>query len=200
MANESKEHEKKDDQMICGLTADERDVLLRGLDEVAETMPPRVVWNRIREQAEAEGLIRSTAAQRPSTWFGGFAVAAAVVLAVLIVPKTTTITDLGPTATEPPVTAQNDQLQVTALQALMVQSRQLESDLRALPDEPRVMRASTVATISDIENAIASIDFQLNDSGVQMTPDERELFWRERVRLMKSLVQLRYAQAQRAAF
>ena len=101
--------------MICGLTADERDVLLQGLDEVAETMPPRVVWNRIREQAEAEGLIRSTVAQRPSAWFGGFAVAAAVVLAVLIVPKTTTITDLGPTATEPPVTAQNDQLQVTAL-------------------------------------------------------------------------------------
>jgi hypothetical protein len=33
-----------------------------------------------------------------------------------------------------------------------------------------------------------------------MTEDETELFWRERVRLMKSLVQLRYAQAQRTAF
>ena len=82
----------------------------------------------------------------------------------------------------------------------MVQSQQLESDLRALPDEPKVMRASTVATLSDIENAIAAIDYQLNESGVQMTPDERELFWRERVRLMKSLVRLRYAQAQRTAF
>ncbi len=33
-----------------------------------------------------------------------------------------------------------------------------------------------------------------------MTPEDRELFWRERVRLMNSLLQLRYAQAQRAAF
>ncbi len=102
--------------------------------------------------------------------------------------------------TEPPATAANNQPEVTALQALMVQSQQLESDLRALPEEPSVMRASTVATLSDIEDAIAAIDFQLNESGVQMTPEERELFWRERVRLMKSLVQLRYAQAQRPAF
>ncbi len=195
-------NEAKDEEMICGLTTDERDVLLRGLDELADTMPPRIVWNRIREQAEAEGLIHTAVAQRPSTWLGGFAIAAAVVLAVIMVPKmmTMTTTELEPATTVPPMAAQDNPLGVTALQALMVQSRQLESDLRALPDEPKVMRASTVATISDIENAIASIDFQLNDSGVQMTPDERELFWRERVRLMKSLVQLRFAQAQRTAF
>lgn len=200
MAMDGKDNETKDEEMICGLTADERDVLRRGLDDLADTMPPRIVWNRIREQAAAEGLIRSTAAQRPSTWFGGFAIAAAVVLAIIIVPKMMSTPELGPMTTEPPATAQSGHVEVTALQALMVQSRQLESDLRALPDEPRVMRASTIATISDIENAIASIDFQLNDSGVQMTSDERELFWRERVRLMKSLVQLRYAQAQRTAF
>ena len=82
----------------------------------------------------------------------------------------------------------------------MVESRQLESDLRAMPEEPKVMRASTVATIADIEDAIAAIDYQLNDSTMQMTAEETELFWRERVRLMKSLVQLRYAQAQRTSF
>ena len=52
----------------------------------------------------------------------------------------------------------------------------------------------------DGELAIAAIDFQLNDPSVQMTEEETELFWRERVRLMKSLVQLRYAQAQRTSF
>jgi hypothetical protein len=62
------------------------------------------------------------------------------------------------------------------------------------------MRAGTVASIADIENAIASIDYQLNDSAVEMNAEVRELFWRERVRLMKSLVQLRYAQAQRTSF
>ena len=82
----------------------------------------------------------------------------------------------------------------------MVESRQLENNLRSLPDEPRVMRAGTVATISDLEQRIAAIDYQLNDPEVQMTTEDRELFWRERVRLMKLLLQLRYAQAQRAAF
>ena len=192
--------EPKDDEMICALTADERQVLLRGLDELAETMPPRIVWERIRTQAAAEGLLRTGATRRPSTWFGGLAIAATVLLAVFVLPKMLATQPPVVLRTEPPLVAQNADVAVTALQALMVQSRQLESDLRAMPEEPRVMRASTVATIADIENAIASIDFQLNDAGVQMTPQETELFWRERVRLMKSLVQLRYAQAQRAAF
>jgi hypothetical protein len=195
MANET-----KDEEMICGLTADERDVLLRGLYALPDTMPPRVVWNRIREQAQAEGLIRTTATQRPSTWLAGFGIAAAVVLSVTVVPRMMNAPDLDTPYTEPPATLSNNAIEVTALQALMVQSQQLESDLRALPDQPKVMRASTVATLSDIEDAIAAIDYQLNESGVQMTPDERELFWRERVRLMKSLVRLRYAQAQRTAF
>ena len=195
MANET-----KDEEMICGLTADERDVLLRGLNALPDTMPPRVVWNRIREQAKAEGLIRTTVTQRPSTWLAGFAVAAAIVLAMTVVPRLMSTADLDTQYTEPPALANDNRVEVTALQALMVQSRQLESDLRALPEEPKIMRASTVATLSDIENAIAAIDYQLNESGVQMTPDERELFWRERVRLMKSLVRLRYAQAQRTAF
>ena len=190
----------KDEEMICGLTVDERDILLRGLDELPDTMPPRIVWNRIRDQAEAEGLIRTTVTQRPSTWFGGFAIAATVVMAVILVPRLTLTPELSPSMTEPQLTTDEKSLDVTALQALMVQSQQLESDLRALPDEPKVMRASTVASIADIENAIASIDFQLSDPAVQMTPEVRELFWRERVRLMKSLVQLRYAQAQRTSF
>jgi len=192
--------ETKDEEMICGLTADERDVLLWGLNELPETMPPRAVWNRIHDQAQAEGLIRTTVTQRPSTWFAGFGIAAAVVLSVIVVPRLMSTPDPITPYTEPPATAANNQPEVTALQALMVQSQQLESDLRALPEEPSVMRASTIATLSDIEDAIAAIDFQLNESGVQMTPDERELFWRERVRLMKSLVRLRYAQAQRTAF
>ena len=102
--------------------------------------------------------------------------------------------------TEPPMTALTNTVPVNALQALMVESRQLESDLRALPAEPRVRRAGTVATISEIEDRIAAIDYQLNDPAVQMTAGAEEIFWRERVRLMKLLVGLRYAQAQRTAF
>ncbi len=190
----------KDEEMICGLTVDERDLLMRELNDLPQTMPPRIVWNRIREQAAAEGLIRTTAMQRPSNWFGGLAIAATVVMAVILVPRWTSTPELGPSMTEPQSTTAENSLGITALQALMVQSQQLESDLRSLPDEPKVMRASTVSTIADIENSVAAIDYQLNDSAVPMTAEERELFWRERVRLMKSLVQLRYAQAQRTSF
>ncbi len=89
--------------------------------------------------------------------------------------------------------------EVDVLQALMVESRQLESDLRAIPAEPRVMRAGTAATIAEIEDRIAAIDYQLSDPEVSLSPEEEKIFWRERVRLMKSLVGLRYAQAQRNA-
>ena len=73
-------------------------------------------------------------------------------------------------------------------------------DLRALPEEPRVRQAGTVATIAEIEDRIAAIDYQLNDPSLQMTGEEEEIFWRERVRLMKLLVGLRYAQAQRTGY
>ena len=189
----------KDDEMICALTADEREALQRGLAELPETMPPRIVWQRVREQAAAEGLLQRPVAQRPSTWYAGVGFAAAVVLAVIVVPKMGE-TPLPDVSTVPQVATQSSPVELNAVQALMAESRQLESDLRSLPEEPRVMRAATAATLSELEDRIAAIDYQLNDSGVQMSPEEKELFWRERVRLMKSLVQLRYAQAQRAAF
>ena len=191
--------DEKDEEMICGLTADERDLLQRELRALPDVMPPREVWHRIREQAEAEGLIGRTPLRRPMTWHGGLGLAAAVALVAVLVPFMMQAPE--PTSvTEPPLTGPTNLIEVNALQALMVESRQLESDLRSLPAEPRVMQAGTVATISDIEDRIAAIDYQLNDPDVLMTTDEEEIFWRERVRLMQLLVRLRYAQAQRTAF
>ena len=86
------------------------------------------------------------------------------------------------------------------LPTLMTESRELESNLRDLPAKPRVMRAGTAATIANIEDRIAAIDYQLNDPESQLSPEDEEIFWRERVRLMKLLVGMRYAQAQRTAF
>ena len=189
----------KDEEMICALTADEHDALRQGLRELPDTMPPRAVWHRIREQAEAEGLIARPAARRPSTWYVGGSLAAAIVVAVLMVP--------GMFEQEPvvyPTTPENvgssSPLQLNTLQTLMTESRELESDLRDLPDKPRVMRAGTAATIANLEDRIAAIDYQLNDPESQLSPEVEEIFWRERVRLMKLLVGMRYAQAQRTAF
>lgn len=190
--------QETDREMICGLTADERDRLRAGLAGLPQTMPPRIVWERIREQAEAEGLVRRPVSGRPAAWLGAAGLAAAVVLAILVVPRV--LVTEPESRTEPLVTDRTNEVPLTALKALMVESRRLEGDLRALPEEPRVLRAGTVATISDIEDRIAAIDYQLNDPALRMTADEKELFWRERVRLMKLLVGLRYAQAQTAAY
>jgi len=190
---------KKDDEMICALTAEEHTALQAGLRALPDTMPPRVVWQRIREQAEAEGLMREKGLRKRSTWYAGVGLAAAALVAAVMLPRLlqepvevppTVPTNVGTSAAIP----------LTTLQTLMTESRELESNLRALPDAPRVQRASTMATISDLEDRIAAIDYQLNDPEVQMSPEDTELFWRERVRLMRSLLQLRYAQAQRAAF
>ena len=185
--------------MICALTAEEHDALQNGLRAMPETMPPRIVWRRIVEQAEAEGLVKQPLARRRSTWYAGLGVAAAALVAAVMLPGLLQ----GPDERFSPVPQNvptNLATSLNTIQTLMVESRQLESDLRELPAEPSVMRAGTMATISDLEDRIAAIDYQLNDPEVQMSVEDRELFWRERVRLMKSLLQLRYAQAQRAAF
>ena len=189
----------KDEQMIYGLTADERDALRDGLNSLPGTMPPRAVWHRIREQAEAEGLISRPAGKRPSTWYLGGSLAAAVVLGFFILPGVleTPTPEFRPT---PANVASNPPMALTTLQTLMTESQRLENDLRDLPAEPRVIRAGTAATIADLEDRIAAIDYQLNDPEFQLNPEEEEIFWRERVRLMKLLVGMRYAQAQRTAF
>ncbi len=187
----------KDEDMICALTADEHAMLKRRLRALPDTPPPRAVWERTRAQAEAEGLFGRGAAARSRVWYAGGGLAAAVVLSVVLV------RGFMPDEAVFSPTPSNDITNVTpvnVLEALMVESRQLENDLRSLPAEPRVVRAGTQATILEIEDRIAAIDYQLSDPQSRLTAEEQEIFWRERVRLMKSLVRLRYAQAQRTAF
>lgn len=191
--------DSKDDEMICGLTADERNALRQGLRGLPDTMPPRAVWHRIREQAEAEGLIAKPAMRRRSIWYLGGSLAAAIVVAVIMVPR---LFD-GETVVYPTIpenVGTSSPIRLNTLQTLMTESRELESNLRDLPAKPRVMRAGTAATITNLEDRIAAIDYQLNDPESRLSPEDEEIFWRERVRLMKLLVGMRYAQAQRTAF
>ena len=198
--------DQKDEEMIYGLTADERDALQAGLNALPETMPPRAVWHRIREQAEAEGLIAKPRSKQPQTWYLGGSIAAALLVVALIVPRLDVQDPVNVQTQVFSATPAEDSLsngaapQLTTLQTLMVESRRLEDDLRSLGDSPRVVRAGTQVTILELEDRIAAIDYQLNDPATRLSPEDEEIFWRERVRLMKSLVQLRTAQAQRAAF
>ena len=193
------EKDETDETMTCGLSVTERDLLQRRLNALEDTVPPREVWQRIESQARAEGLFRNRFGEG-TKWFAGAGIAAAVVLAVLNLPVATTVVDSGedvfPTTPDPSVATNQGQ----GLDALMVQSQQIERDLRSLQVRPSVMQASTVATITDIEDRIATIDYWLSRPDVQMTGEQAEAYWRERVRLMNTLLNLRRAQAQRMAF
>lgn len=196
----------QDEDMNCGLTVAERDSLQQKLRELPDTMPPRAVWQRIEEQARAEGLVGRRPIPESVRWLAGAGIAAAVVMVVLNLPLTDpglgtgeqVVDGGGHTVPEYDETA--DQMRLASINALMVQSQLLERDLMRLPTQPQVMRASTAATIEDLENRIAAIDYQLNHPRIRMTRAQEEHFWRERVRLMDSLLRLRYAQAQRMAF
>lgn len=216
-----------DENMTCGLTLRERERLKASLEALPDTMPPRVVWQRIERQAQAEGLFRRRVAGRGLGWAAGSGIAAAVVLLALNMP---------PNGQEGPVVAEGagtvpvyasdgsspraTDLELKTIDALMTRSRGLERDLRRLPASPAVMRASTAAAIDRLERQIAAIDYQLNNPalnnvalnnqalnnsgsnypGRRLTRRQQELLWRERVRLMNSLLKLRYAQLQRGAF
>ena len=203
--------EQRDEMMNCGLSVQERDLLQRQLRRLPGTTPPRAVWQRIEEQARAEQLFAPRITER-TRWFAGAGLAAAVVLAVLNVPLAPVSDGLGvgglrvesngkegitvPAYAD--VSANNDDLR--GLNALMVESRQIERNLRALPAEPSLVRASTAATISELQDQIAAIDYLLNHPEFGLSPEQKEIYWQERVRLMNSLLQLRTAQSQRMSF
>ena len=131
-----------------------------------------------------------------SKWLAGVGIAAAVVLAVIRLPGVLYPDSIPADGDFPPTPVFDAQ----SLEALMAQSQQLEHELRAITYQPRMMRASTAATISNLEDRIAAIDYQLIHPAIRMSPAQKQQYWRERVRLMDSLVKLRYAQAQRASF
>jgi len=193
--------ELQDDTMNCGLSVAEHDLLRKKLRRLGDTVPPREVWQRIEAQGRAEGLLRH-GFHGGVKWFAGSGIAAAVVVAVLNIPLTVSTVDEGPetfSATPDSAVAANNRTPAN-LNALMVESRQIERDLRSLPGQPSVVRAGTAATIAELEDRIAAIDYRLNHPNARLTPEQAEAYWRERVRLMNSLLNLRRAQAQRMAF
>jgi len=190
------ERNDENEAMTSGLGVAERELLMRGLHSLPDTPPPRAVWERIAAQAEAEGLVTEPRRAARPPFLAGLGIVAAVLLAVGWLPRTAPPGAEDPFPTEPAFVAGE---QGTSLEALRVRSAMLERSLRALPAEPRVVRAGTAATLGELEDRIAAIDYALTDPDDSLTDEERRRYWRERVRLMDSLVQLRYAQARRSA-
>lgn len=185
--------------MNAGLSVAEHEILRRELQALPDTMPPRAVWQRIEEQARAEGLFTVKHHFERYKWVAGAAIAATVAMIALNTPMPINpAIDPDDGATTVPTELADGSEQ--ELNALKVESQILERNLRLLPERPAVMKVSTATTIQEIQNQIAAIDYRLNDRTIKLDPEQEEVYWRERVRLMKSLVRLRYAQSQRIAF
>lgn len=75
---------------------------------------------------------------------------------------------------------------------LLETSRQLEAALRAMPAAPRVTRASTALTIAELQDRLLDIDMRLNDQ--RLDPVTERALWQQRVMLMDTLMQVRFAQ------
>ena len=190
---------QQDDEMNSGLGVAERDLLQAKLRELADTMPPRAVWQRIEQQARAEGLIAGSRWAEPAKWLAGAAIAATVAMLALNLQLAPPPANVDEPYTVPPEATADNAVMID-LNALKAESRYLEQNLRSLPDQPAVLMVSTATTIRELEERIAAIDYRLSDLSVPLDPAQEEMYWRERVRLMNLLVQLRYAQAQRTAF
>lgn len=82
---------------------------------------------------------------------------------------------------------------VIASDAVRAENARLEMLLASLP-EMRVMRGSTAFTVSQLEDRLAFVDDRLSRITLEPNaPEHAERLWRERVELMNSLVQVRYA-------
>jgi hypothetical protein len=191
--------EQQDGKVNIGLSMEQRELLQTKFRALSDTPPSREVWQRIDAQARAEGLFQGRYFETVK-WLSGTGIAAAVVLAVLNFPTDSPLSPPieGSFPDTPDVAVDNSV--PSNLNVLQAQSQQIERDLRALPGQPRLVRASTAATIVELEDRIAIIDYRLNHPAVRLSRMETEIYWRERVSLMYSLLNLRRAQAQRMAF
>ena len=79
--------------------------------------------------------------------------------------------------------------------AARAENDRLEAILATLP-ERRAMRGSTAFTVAELEDRLAMLDDRLSRTALEPNPPERaEALWRERVGILHTLVQVRYADA-----
>jgi hypothetical protein len=78
---------------------------------------------------------------------------------------------------------------------MRAENERLERLLARLP-ERRAMRGSTAFTVAQLEDRLALVDDRLSRVALEPNaPEHAETLWRERVRVMNTLVQVRYADA-----
>lgn len=158
--------------------------------------PPRDLWGAIA----VDGL-PAARRRRPAAWpiLGGLA--AGFVLGIVLImimnmsgreadrPAPGTTTDLVASTPAPSSSTPS-----ASRAELVATSQQLEAALRALPAAPRVTRTSTALTIDELQDRIQDVDLMLGDPRLDAENEHR--LWGQRVQLMTTLMQVRYAELQ----
>ena len=163
---------------------------LRGL---AQLEPPRDLWGTIVPR----GLPLQARRTRPLGWpmLGGLAAGFVLGMALILNmsgtpedrPLPGTTTDLVASTPAPASSTSG-----ASRAELVATSQQLEAALRALPAAPRVTRTSTALTIDELQDRIQELDLMLGDPRLDAESERR--LWGQRVELMNTLMQVRYAQ------
>ena len=170
--------------------------LLRSLPELE---PAPGAWQRVLDRyRESTGIGRHS---HPLRWLAAAACIAGIAIAVLGIRPVEEISDpiSIPSPRDPLFTQMLDPAPSAEreLQILRRRSQHMERMLRGLPRGPELVRADTAGAISELQDRIAALDYQLNR--MPMSPETRRdqprELWQQRVDLMGDLVQVRYAES-----
>jgi hypothetical protein len=161
--------------------------------------PPPGAWNAIAMRLDAAAPARPRSPATAARW-RVYAAAAALAGVIVVGALLTLHSPLSPAPVMPsaatPSPARGDD--VDALQA---RSQRLERALYRLPPRPAVERVGTSATIDALQTRIQLLDGELNaDEDTGGSPARERALWNERVRLLDSLVNVRYAEAVRVDY
>lgn len=173
-------HEHVEHCDVCMLRLQQYKQMRRRLASLVVEPPPAHAWQQILERRALE-TIRHASPGRDIGRNAGIAAALLLVIAV------TTLVYFQPSM---PQSA--DEQQVASrptIRALQQQSRELEYALQEQA-EVSVMTMHTAGTISELEDSIAFIDYEL--ANVQESEQQRDL-WQQRVELMQMLMMVRSA-------
>ena len=203
---------------LCRETLNELTLVKDELNRLPVTEPPRDVWLDVLARAEQR---RQSDKQRQRRFrYGAFGLAASVLLASVLffnqgneqIQKTIPSAVIGNTAAiNNDTVANNDSVQdnkalpdqtgtSSDLKSLISRSAQLEAVLHELPQRSGIVKASTADLISGLQDGVALVDYRLNLNANKLSPDQSRQLWQQRVDLMNSLVNVRYAEAQRVAY
>ena len=151
------------------------------LSSLAEFEPPVAGWRAV---------VAARASREMRLDFGVPAAFAAIILATTTCLALWLQSARSALTADPPAVAVADAAVAADMRA---ENERLERILAMLP-ERHAMRGSTAFTVAELEDRLALVDDRLSRIALEPNAPERaEQLWRERVGVMNSLVQVRYA-------